>query len=319
MLVVQRGAAGGIQVVAGGGLAEGELAGGRAGGERLGRLLRAVGHERPQVGQAHRPLAGARAAQAGPLDQLQLGEAAAPHRLEVLHCRPRARAHDTVAGRGRQRMLGGCGPDDGHRPAGGHAGQDVAGRGPETEDDGPAGVRTLDPFVVGSFLLGSFLLDYDRGHPPALALEPQQPTGHGPARHAVRWCADGHRVGQVDAGLEGRARGARREQAPQPVARADGMKLRGTGGEDHLIGVQMDELDGAVVPHPPDDERRAGVDGDDLLAGAWRRGRARLGRPAAASSPLAPAPTTTRAACSCTGRAAGGPPSTSAGGGPTAG
>ena len=150
VLVVQRSAAGGIQVVAGGGLAEGELAGGRAGGERLGRLLRAVGHERPQVGQAHRPLAGARAAQAGPLDQLQLGEAAAPHRLEVLHRRPRAGAHDTVTGRGRQRMLGGCGPDDGHGHAGGHAGQDVAGRGPETEDGGPAGVRPLDPFVVGS-------------------------------------------------------------------------------------------------------------------------------------------------------------------------
>ena len=149
VLAVERRAAEGVDVAARGGLGQREPQGRRPGRERGGDGARAVGQVGPQVGQADGPLAGAGAAEAGPLGQrLQLPEAAVPHAVDVLDRRPGARADDTVDGRRRQVVLLGGRTDDPHVAVGRDAGQDVAWRRAEADHDGPAGVGLEDAVVV---------------------------------------------------------------------------------------------------------------------------------------------------------------------------
>src|SRR4029453_3707115 len=112
VLVVERRAAERVDVTAGRGLPRGERGGRWSGREGGGQRAGTVGEVGAEVGQADGPLTRARAAEAGPLGQLQLAEAAIPHARQALPRRPGARADDAVDGRWRQCVLRRGRPDD---------------------------------------------------------------------------------------------------------------------------------------------------------------------------------------------------------------
>ena len=100
-----------------------------------------------------------------------------------------------------------------------------------------------------------------RTWPAVVAFEADEAAVHALARDAGRWHADGHGAAQVDAGRVQALRGARRHETRQVVARTDRVDLGGAGRDDHLVGMDVEH----AVPGPGDD-RRAGVDGHDLVA-----------------------------------------------------
>ena len=158
------------------------------GRERGGDGARAVGQVGAQVGQADGPLAGAGAAEAGPLGQLQLAEAAVPHAVEVIDGGPGARADDTVDGRRRQGVLRRGRADDAHPALGRDAGQDVARRRAEADHDGSARVGLEDAVV---------LEDRARDGAVRVAVEADELPGHGSDRQPIGHIADRDRVGQL--------------------------------------------------------------------------------------------------------------------------
>src|SRR5207244_10274938 len=82
--VVQRRASEGVNFDVRTGLGERDLARGRARRERRRRHAGARGDPGAHVGQADAALAGPRADQAGPLDQLELVEAPGPDPLQIV-------------------------------------------------------------------------------------------------------------------------------------------------------------------------------------------------------------------------------------------
>ena len=203
------------------------------------------------MGEAGAALARPDAREAGPLEELELTESAIPGALEVLDRRAGAGTDDAVRGRRRQVVLLGRGADDAHRCIAGHPGEHVARRAAEAQDDGVARRRRFRTRLVRG----------DDGADPALALEADEASLDGSARHARRRRPDRDRHAQVDARPVEPFRRARGQESVEPVARADRVELGGAGRDDDLAGPDVEHSG-----RRPGDDHRPGVDRDDLLA-----------------------------------------------------
>ena len=188
------------------------------------------------------------------LEELELLEAAVPGRLQVVDGHAHAAAHDPWRGRRRERRPHVAAPDHADRDLAGHPRQDVARRQPEAEDQRAAwrGRLGADP-VVGR--------DDGADPTPIVALDADQAPGDGRARDARGRRADGHGVGERDAGRVQSLGGARGQEAVEVVARHRRLDLGGARSRRRLVGADVEHERGR-----PHDERRARVDADDLVA-----------------------------------------------------
>ncbi len=195
--------------------------------------------------QARSALACPDAGQGRALEQLELGVAGRPGIVEIADGHSHAATDDRgrIGRRGRQRIVVGCRTDDPDGCAGlRHPAEQVPGGEAKVDDDRPRRRHRLG--AVGC-------PGDHRGDPPCLvALEPDELLAD---RHDRLWQV--HACGSKSLGSP------RSEQPVEVVALADGLELGHARRDEDLVRLH--------VKHParrPGDDRRAGIDADDLVS-----------------------------------------------------
>ena len=258
---MERRAAEGVDVAARGRLGERELARRRPGRERGGDGARAVGHVGPQVGQADGPLAGAGAAEAGPLGQLQLRGSRGPTRRRD----PRPWSRRTGRRRRRRAAAAGCAPPRpgrrrATRPSGAMRARTSRGAEPRPTTTVRHGWVSRMPSCSRTAARdGAVRVAVEADELARPRLGPAAPSGTSPTA-----IASGSSTPAACAATAADAVSSPRRRLPGQTGCSSAAPVASTTS----WAWSVHELDPPVVVRHPHDERRAAVDGDDLLAGS---------------------------------------------------